>query len=118
MKFLRRLRLTIIDLAHHPVIPPLHVDPNLDQPSSLAYFVKFSVHVVDCGVTTAHSTTHDQLQLFTLRVGTSFAVGTRSQRWRVAAVGVARRLQNVSHRQRRLAAERLESWHPEELTVG
>ena len=62
MKFLRRLRLTIIDLAHHPIILPVHVDPNLDQPSSLAYLVEFSIHVVECGVLTAHSTTHDHLQ--------------------------------------------------------
>jgi hypothetical protein len=40
----------------------VHVDPNLDQPSSFVYPLKFSVHVVECRVLAAHSTTHDHLQ--------------------------------------------------------
>ena len=44
MKLLCGLRMTLIDLAHHPVVPPVHVDPNLDQPSSFVYPLKFSVH--------------------------------------------------------------------------
>ncbi|WP_410959590.1 hypothetical protein, partial [Salmonella sp. SAL4432] len=62
MKLLCGLRMTLIDLAHHPVVPPVHVDPNLDQPSSFVYPIKFSVHVVECRVLAAHSTTHDHLQ--------------------------------------------------------
>ena len=62
MKSLRRLRLTVIDLAHHPVVPPVHVDPYLDYSSFLRYGLILNVRVVECGVLAAHSTTHDHLQ--------------------------------------------------------
>ena len=75
MKLLCGLRMTLIDLAHHPVVPPVHVDPNLDQPSSFVYPIKFSVHVVECRVLAAHSTTHDHLQRSSLASANAFDPG-------------------------------------------
>ena len=57
----RGLWVALIDLTHHPVVPLVHVDRNLDSPSSLRYCFSLSVHVVECGVFAAHSTTHDHL---------------------------------------------------------
>jgi hypothetical protein len=50
-------------------------------------------------------------------LGTVKAKGERFLLARSAS-GMARPLENVSYRQRRVAAERLDFWHPEELTAG
>ena len=49
----------VIDLPHHPIVPQVHVDRNLDlmPPFAESQFVIFMI--VECGVSLAHSTTHD-----------------------------------------------------------